>query len=85
MREHTYLTGQQNNPELRRGYFTAAYFHRPDELETELHTARFTGVQLYAVEGPAAIIPDLNAVMSDPAKREGVLAAPPASPNETAP
>lgn len=75
MREQTYLTGRQDNPELRRGYFTAAYFHQPEELEQELHTAGFRDVGLYAVEGPAAIIPDLNTVMNDPVKREGVLSA----------
>lgn len=75
MREHTYLTGYQNNPELRRGYFTAAYFHHPEELEQEIHTAGFRTAQLYAVEGPAAIISDLESVMRDPVKRDGVLSA----------
>lgn len=75
MREHTYLTGCQNNPEMRRGYFTSAYFHQPAELVAELTQAGFAGGELYALEGPAAIVPDLDAVMSDPLRREGVLSA----------
>lgn len=75
MREHTYRTGHQNNPEGRRGYFTAAYFHQPEELLAELGAAGFTGAKLYALEGPAAIIPDVGSAMGDPVRREGILSA----------
>ena len=75
MREHTYRTDRQENPEGRRGYFTSAYFHHPAELLAELKGAGFEDVQLYALEGPAAMLTDTAAVMNDPVKREGVMSA----------
>jgi hypothetical protein len=44
-----------------------AYFHRSDELETELELAGFTEIQLLAVEGFAWLLDDLPRRMSDPA------------------
>src|SRR5262249_5638308 len=49
-------TGQHRNPERRPGWFTTAYFHRPDELRAELETAGFVVEVIYGVEGPAAWI-----------------------------
>jgi ubiquinone/menaquinone biosynthesis C-methylase UbiE len=46
-------------------WFTTAYFHRPDELRTELLDAGLEVVELVAVEGPAAILPDLADRMAD--------------------
>lgn len=75
MREHTYRTGHQNNPEGRRGYFTEAYFHHPDEFRAELGQAGFGQAELYAVEGPAGMLSDVEALMNDPVRREGVMSA----------
>jgi ubiquinone/menaquinone biosynthesis C-methylase UbiE len=55
--------GQHRSVEGR--WFTTAYFHRPDELRTELFDAGLEVVELVAVEGPAAILPDLDHWMAD--------------------
>jgi ubiquinone/menaquinone biosynthesis C-methylase UbiE len=47
-------TGQHRNPERRPGWFTTAYFHRPDELAAELDAAGFALDGVWGVEGPAA-------------------------------
>lgn len=44
-----------------------AYFHRPDELVTELELAGFSDIQLRSVEGFAWLLGDLPQRMSDPA------------------
>jgi ubiquinone/menaquinone biosynthesis C-methylase UbiE len=46
-------------------WFTTAYFHRVDELRTECVDAGLEVVELLAVEGPAAILPDLGDRMAD--------------------
>lgn len=56
----TLRDGQHRNPERRDRFFTKAYFHRADELRYELRDAGFRDVDLLAVEGPWASIPDLG-------------------------
>ncbi len=50
--------GQHRNPEgeARPEFFTTAYFHLPDELESEARAAGLVDVCLFAVEGPAWIV-----------------------------
>ena len=55
------------------GYFTTGYFHRPEELETEVREAGFERLGTYAVQGPGAAATDLDGRMSDPAKRAQLL------------
>lgn len=66
--------GQHRNPNLadRPGWFTTAYFHRPEDLAGEVAGAGFGSVALYGVEGPAW---PLNGDWSDPAQREHMLFA----------
>ncbi len=55
------------------GYFTTAFFHRPEELEAEVLEVGFDELGLYAVQGPGLLATDLEGRMSDPAKRAQLL------------
>lgn len=46
-------SGQHRNSTKEIGYFTTAYFHRPEELAAEVGDAGFNDVQVLSVEGPA--------------------------------
>jgi SAM-dependent methyltransferase len=59
-------TGQSKDPDKVNDSTFWAYFHRPDELATELELAGFRDVQLLAVEGFAGLLDDLPRRMSDP-------------------
>lgn len=76
--ERDLADGQHRNPEAHPGWFTTAYFHRPDELERELAAAGFDVTALVAVEGAvgaAAETHALDAWLDDPGKRETLLRA----------
>lgn len=51
-------------------WFTLAYFHRPDELLSEVADAGFVDVQVIAVEGPVIVG---DAELEDPTRRATVL------------
>ena len=55
------------------GYFTTAFFHRPEELEAEVLEAGFEQPGIYAVQGPGGVARDLDGRMSDPVKRAQLL------------
>jgi SAM-dependent methyltransferase len=59
-------------PPLHAGAFSA-YSHRPDDLRAELAEAGLEVTGLVSVEGPAMILPDLDARMEDPADRAAIL------------
>jgi ubiquinone/menaquinone biosynthesis C-methylase UbiE len=46
-------SGQHRNPTNNPAYFTTAYFHRPEELASEVREAGFDNVRVLAIEGPA--------------------------------
>jgi SAM-dependent methyltransferase len=46
--------GQHRNPDDVAGWFTTAYFHRPDELRAEAEDAGLAVEHIVGVEGPAA-------------------------------
>jgi SAM-dependent methyltransferase len=76
--ERDLADGQHRNPSAHPGWFTTAYFHRPDELEREVAAAGFEVRALVAVEGAvgaAAETHALDAWLEDPAKREVLLRA----------
>ena len=52
--------GQHRNPRRIPGYFTSAYFHRPEELEAELKDAGFSDCQLLVIESILSYIPDFT-------------------------
>ncbi len=68
--EQDLQTGQHRNPTDRLDYFTAAYFHHPDELRSEVEAAEFTVEQMYALDGFASQIPQVSEKLRDQAYRE---------------
>jgi ubiquinone/menaquinone biosynthesis C-methylase UbiE len=67
--------GRHSNPERRPGWFTTAYFHRPEELFAEVRTAGFRVESVVAVEGPGAFLSDLHEWLDDATRRERLLRA----------
>jgi ubiquinone/menaquinone biosynthesis C-methylase UbiE len=57
----------------RDGFFTNAYFHRPDELEAELRDAGFVVDGSYGLEGPCGMLPDFDERWNDPERRAGMI------------
>jgi SAM-dependent methyltransferase len=66
-------SGRHVNRTGRIEYFTTAFFHRPQELEEELRASGFEGAQLFALEGPGALLPDFARRWADPASRAVLL------------
>ncbi|MGA8152038.1 MAG: class I SAM-dependent methyltransferase [Terriglobales bacterium] len=64
--QHRNTTG---NPE----YFTTAYFHRPEELASELSAAGFHLQDVVGIEGPGWLARDFDRLWSDPGARERIL------------
>jgi ubiquinone/menaquinone biosynthesis C-methylase UbiE len=54
-------------------YFTTSFFHRPEELEVEVAEAGLHQKGLFSVQGPGEYAVDLEARMSDPARRRQLL------------
>ena len=65
--------GQHRGHEDGLSYFTSAFFHRPEELESEVREGGFRNQGLYSVKGPGELATDLEARMSDPEKRDLLL------------
>lgn len=65
--------GQHRNPTLHDAYFTTAFFHRPDELESEVRSAGLHPEQIVAVEGPAWLLQNFDEHWRDPARRAQLL------------
>ncbi len=65
--------GQHRNLSGRPDYFTTAYFHRPEDLRAELIDAGFLMDELFGIEGPGWILPDVAARMADPRRRADLL------------
>jgi ubiquinone/menaquinone biosynthesis C-methylase UbiE len=66
-------SGQHRNPTGDITYFTTAYFHRPEELRSEIKQAGFDNIRVLAVEGPCWAGACFRDAMTDPAQREKVL------------
>lgn len=66
-------SGQHRNPGNHPRYFTTAYFHRPEDLDSELREAGFGDVQVLAVEGPAWSAVHFREVWSDEKLRQKLL------------
>jgi ubiquinone/menaquinone biosynthesis C-methylase UbiE len=71
--EHDLRDGQHRNPTERLDYFTTAYFHRPEELRSEVLAAGLTLDGIYGVEGPGWILPDVAERMADADRRAALL------------
>jgi ubiquinone/menaquinone biosynthesis C-methylase UbiE len=67
--------GQHRNPTPDPTYFTTAYFHRPEDLVAEVAEAGFVDVHALAIEGPGWLVPDIDAWLDEPARREVLMRA----------
>jgi SAM-dependent methyltransferase len=65
--------GQHRNPTPRLDYFTTAFFHQPSELASEAVAAGLAVKAVVAVEGPAWLVPDLDARWRDERRRGQLL------------
>jgi len=59
--------GQHRNPTDRLDYFTTAFFHRPEDLQSEAAEAGFPDAKVVAIEGPAWLLPDIAERAADAA------------------
>jgi ubiquinone/menaquinone biosynthesis C-methylase UbiE len=73
IRDRDLADGQHRNDTNNAEYFTTAYFHRPDDLRSELEAAGFEDVRIVGVEGPAWMLPDFDARWDDAALRKDLL------------
>jgi ubiquinone/menaquinone biosynthesis C-methylase UbiE len=67
--------GRHHNPTGNPAYFTTAYFHRPDEIADECRAAGLIHETTLAIEGPAWLLADLEARLSDEGRRAALLDA----------
>jgi SAM-dependent methyltransferase len=65
--------GEHRNPDGPIEFFTTAYFHLPDQLADELAEAGFAQPEVFAVEGPGWLTPDLEQRWADLEKRRFLL------------
>jgi ubiquinone/menaquinone biosynthesis C-methylase UbiE len=65
--------GQHRNNTDRADFFTTAYFHRPEELREEVAKAGLIIENVYGIEGPGWMLPDLVERWKDVARRELVM------------
>ena len=65
--------GRHRNVTRNLDYFTTAFFHRPEELTGEVTEAGFSEAKVFAVEGPAFVLPDFAARWNRPEARETLL------------
>lgn len=72
--ERDLATGQHRNETNNPRYFTTAFFHDPAGLAEEIGAAGFGLVDVVAVEGLAASMPDFDRRFTDAATRERLLA-----------
>jgi ubiquinone/menaquinone biosynthesis C-methylase UbiE len=73
MRDQDLRDGQHRNNTERPDYFTTSYFHRPEDLRTELETAGFQDVGMFGVEGPGWIVSDFEGRWADGALRADIM------------
>ena len=73
IRDRDLADGQHRNDTDNPHYFTTAYFHRPEDLPSELTAAGFQDIRIFGVEGPGWMVPDFDARWEDPARRKEIL------------
>jgi ubiquinone/menaquinone biosynthesis C-methylase UbiE len=66
-------TGTHRNPDALPRHFTTAHLARPEELSAEVAAAGFDPVALLAVEGPGALVEDVDDWLDDPRRRDWLL------------
>jgi len=65
--------GNHLNPKEIPGYFTTAYFHRPEELAAEIQEAGLSHVSTLGLEGSSWLLGDFDEWWADPARKEIIL------------
>ncbi len=73
MVERDLAYGQHRNETGDARYFTTAYFHQPAELAEEIAAAGLALIDVLAVEGPAATMPDFARRWADAVARERLM------------
>lgn len=73
--ERDLADGQHRNPTPNPIYFTDAFFHRPEELASEITEAGFRVEEVLPVEGPGWLARDFDRLWNHPQQRERLLAA----------
>ena len=73
--EQDVVTGRHENPTRTPGWFTTAYFHRPDELAVEVAGAGFTVETVVGIEGPASLLVDADSWLDGGEREEALLRA----------
>ncbi|MBZ2199293.1 class I SAM-dependent methyltransferase [Occultella gossypii] len=68
-------TGRHRNPGNVPGWFTTAYFHRPEELAAEVADAGFDADGPFAIEGPAGAAGAMAELLDGGAMQQRALAA----------
>ena len=71
--EQDLIDGQHHNPTGNPEYFTTTFFHRPEELFSEMREAGFSRVEVVPVEGPVWLASNFEARWRDSDKREHLL------------
>jgi hypothetical protein len=65
--------GQHRNDTKDPRYFTTAFFHHPAELAEEVSAAGLALLDVLALEGPGAYVPDFARRWAEPIARERML------------
>jgi SAM-dependent methyltransferase len=73
IRNRDLTDGQHRNDTERGDYFTTAFFHRPDELLSELRSVGLADVSVLGVEGPAWMLYDFDERWDNPVLRADVM------------
>jgi ubiquinone/menaquinone biosynthesis C-methylase UbiE len=73
IRDRDLADGQHRNDTNNANYFTTAYFHRPDDLRSELELVGFRDVVVLGIEGPGWMLPDFDARWENSALRKDLL------------
>lgn len=71
--ERDLQNGQHRNPTREPAWFTTAFFHLPRELERELVEAGLAEVEVLAIEGPGAWLPNVDEWLADSDRRDLLL------------
>lgn len=71
--EQDLATGRHRNDDRMPGWFTTAYFHRPEELPGELAEAGLADPTVRSIEGSAAFFTGLEQIMADDRRRAELL------------
>jgi ubiquinone/menaquinone biosynthesis C-methylase UbiE len=73
IRDRDLAVGQHRNDTDNVAYFTTAYFHRPDDLRSELQAAGFQEIRVLGVEGPGWMLQDFDARWENAELRKDLL------------